>query len=98
MAIKFCTMPAQYDKMGYYFPKLRTQLMFPKIQIMYLYVYIFIKRPIIAVCYTLIAVFPGSALISTKLLRTPAYFIYKEIGKIKIPENSKFLLLLWYLA
>jgi hypothetical protein len=68
MAINFCTMPTQHGKPGYFFPKLTAQLKFPKIQIIYMCMYIFrfiLKRPIIAVCYASIATtaFPGSVVI-----------------------------------
>jgi hypothetical protein len=32
MAMNFCTMPTQHDKLGYFFPKLTAQLKFPEIQ------------------------------------------------------------------
>lgn len=71
----------------------------------YIYLFIYIKGPI-AVCYASIAAtaFPGSAVIWTKVERRPAHSINKKGGKkrknkkTKTPENSKVLLLLWYLA
>jgi hypothetical protein len=77
MAINFYTIPTQDGKLGYFFPKLTAQIMFTKIQIIYMYIcvcvfvciyiyiYIYIRGPIIAVCYALIAAtaFPGSAVI-----------------------------------
>ena len=70
MAINFCTMPTQHGTFGIVFPMLTAQLKFPKIQIIYVYMYIYtdlfiyIKRPI-AVCYASIAAtaFPSSAVI-----------------------------------
>ena len=66
MAVNFCTMPTQHGTTGILFPKLTAQLKFPKIQIIYIciYIYIYIKRPI-AVCYASIAAtaFPSSAVI-----------------------------------
>ena len=70
MAVNFCTMPTQYSTTRIPFPKLTAQPKFPKIQIIYLYIYINIdlfiykKRPI-AVCYASIAAtaFPSSAVI-----------------------------------
>ena len=68
MAVNFCTMPTQHGTTGILFPKLTAQLKFPKIQIIYIYIYIdlfiYIKRPI-AVCYASIAAtaFTSSAVI-----------------------------------
>ena len=69
MAVNFCTMPTQHGTTGILFPKLTAQLKFPKIQIIYICIYIYrfiylYKRPI-AVCYASIAAtaFPSSAVI-----------------------------------
>lgn len=66
MAVNFCTMPTQHSKLGYVFPKLTAQLVSKKFKLyICIYIYIYIKRPIIAVCYASIAAtaFPGSAVI-----------------------------------
>lgn len=41
MAVNFCTMPTQHGTTGILFPKLTAQLKFPKIQIIYICIYIY---------------------------------------------------------
>lgn len=63
MAVNFCTMPTQH---GILFSKVDSTAKVSKnSNYICIYIYIYIKRPIIAVCYASIAAtaFPGSAVI-----------------------------------
>lgn len=105
MAVNFCTMPTQHGTTGILFPKLTAQLKFSKIQIIYIciYIYIYLYKKINSsmLCINSSNSFSRFCSHLNKIIGHPAHSIKKKKKKKvknKTPENSKVLLLLWYLA